>query len=201
MNQSGGGDACPVTDSCVIVTLCSSAPTPDSRPDTSVVSAKEDSLLSASGPNGQAGAYQSGNYRWVWQVHASVGGRGEVHSQGVRGGSHCRIYCWSTALQHVGCRADWHCHPHAAGQRKTSCRRSGTCRARCHSLRTGAASALRHPTSQTRVTVLRVCLLHCLDHIPLWFLQPVAASMGQASSPQASPVSATSASRYFPPLL
>ena len=60
----------------LFVPLCSSAPTPDSRPDTSVVSAKEDSLLSASGPNGQAGAYQSGNYRWAWRVHAGFGGRG-----------------------------------------------------------------------------------------------------------------------------
>ena len=62
----------------LFVPLCSSAPTPDSRPDTSVVSAKEDSLLSASGPNGQAGAYQSGNYRWAWRVHATFWRQGAL---------------------------------------------------------------------------------------------------------------------------
>jgi hypothetical protein len=96
--HSEGGGACPAADGCVVVTLCSSAPTPDSRPDTSVVSAKEDSLLSSSGPNGQAGAYQSGNYRWVWHAHATLWRQGLIH-QPVPGAVHRSVPSCCTLLQ------------------------------------------------------------------------------------------------------
>ena len=83
------------------MTLCSSAPTPDSRPDTSVVSAKEDSLLSASGPNGQAGAYQSGNYRWVRRVRAHFWRQGWMYTVDVCRVEHTAgwLRCCCTILQ------------------------------------------------------------------------------------------------------